>query len=295
MPVYNAGDFLADAIESILKQTHKNFEFIIVDDHSKDNSWQIIRQYKKMDKRIRAYRNPKNLGVSHTVNRAIQQSHGPYIARMDADDISYNNRLKKQYLYLKNNKDTVAIGTQCILIDGNNKIIGEKTFPTRHQDIYNYIFSFVPVQQPSLMINRNKLPKKFQFYVDGMNTAEEIELFFKLFKYGKVKNLKDYLLMYRIHDNNTSLKDLKKTFLLTLITRLKGIVVYNYKPSFLSLFITISQTMIVLIFPKQFTLWLYAKIRNIRYEVFINQKNENTQKVSIPNPAMRGGLRFIRS
>lgn len=295
MPVYNAGDFLVDSIESILRQTHKNFEFVIVDDHSKDESWKIIQKYKKLDKRIKAYRNTKNLGVSHTVNRAIKMSRGEYIARMDADDISYDNRLKKQYQYLKKNKDTVAIGTQCILIDKNNKIIGKKTFPTKAKDIYEYIFTFVPVQQPSMMINRNKLPKKFEFYIDGMNTAEEIELFFKLFKYGKVKNLKDYLLMYRLHDNNSSLKDLKKTFLLTLISRLKSIVVYKYKPSFANLVTTICQTVIVLLLPKEITLWIYAKIRNISPDVFTNQNNENTQKVSLPNPAMRSSLRFVRS
>lgn len=263
MPVYNAGDFLVDSIKSILNQTYKNFEFIIVNDDSTDNSFEIIKAFAKKDKRIKFLKNKTNLGVSKTVNKAILKAKGDYIARMDADDIAMKNRLSLQLNFLQKNKNTVALGGQCILIDKNNLIIGNKKFPTKFSDIYKYIFKFVPVQQPTLMIAKKRLPKNFEFYTDGMNTAEEIELYFKFFQFGKVENLKQNLLMYRIHDNNTSFKDLKKTFLLTLLSRIKAIVSYGYKPSIKDFIINLIQTFCVLILPKKVTLWLYAKIRKV--------------------------------
>ena len=161
MPVYNAGGFLVEAIKSILKQTYKNFEFIIVDDASTDDSWKILRKFRKKDKRIKTYRFQEKVGVSQTVKYAIEKAKGKFLARMDADDSSYPQRLEKELNYLLKNPETVAIGTQCRLIDKNGKTIGKKTFPTKFEDIYKYIFTFIPVQQPTLMINKTKLPKDF--------------------------------------------------------------------------------------------------------------------------------------
>ena len=189
MPVYNAGDFLVESIESILNQTYKEYEFIIVDDASTDSSWEMLKRYAKKDPRIKLLRNKTNEGVSITVKRAIKEAQGDFLARMDADDISMPDRIEKQVKYLQDNPDVVALGTQCETIDTEGAITGEKVFPTEFEKIHRYIFTFIPVQQPSLMIARNRLPRNFEFYHDGMNTAEEVELLFKLFQYGKVVNL----------------------------------------------------------------------------------------------------------
>src|SRR3989344_7971206 len=151
MPVYNAGDFLVEAVKSILNQTYKNFEFIIVDDASTDSSYSILKQYARKDKRIKLFNNTKNKGISISVKLAISKAKGEFIARMDADDISFPQRLEKQVEYLQKHLQTVAIGTQCLLIDKNGEIIGEKKFPQEFKDIYKYIYQFVPVQQPTLM------------------------------------------------------------------------------------------------------------------------------------------------
>lgn len=266
MPVYNAGTFLVEAIESILKQTYKNFEFIIVDDASTDDSWKILRKFRKKDKRIKTYRFQENVGVSQTVKYAIEKSKGKFLARMDADDIAHPQRLEKELNYLLKNPQTVAVGSQCYLINKKGKIIGKKTFPVKFEDIYKYIFTFIPVQQPTLMINRTKLPKDFEYYYDGMNTAEEVELLFKLFQYGKVENLKETLHYYRLHDKNTSLQNLKKTFLLTLLSRIKAIFKYDYKPTILGITSTLFQTFIVLLLPSKIILEIYWAIQNFKNE-----------------------------
>jgi glycosyltransferase involved in cell wall biosynthesis len=262
LPVYNAVEYLELALNSILTQTFRNFEFIIVDDHSTDGSFEILMEYAKKNKKIKLFRNTKNRGVSETVKKAIRQCRGEYIARMDADDVSLPTRLEKQLKYLEQNKDTVALGGQCLTIDSENRITGNKTFPNSFEEIYKYIFHFIPVQQPTLMIARNRLPKRFVYYVDGMNTAEEVELFFKLFNYGKVENLPDTLLLYRIHDKNTSMKNVKETFLLTLIARIKAIFKYNYKPTKRGILYTFLQSIIVLLLPQRFILSLYKFTRN---------------------------------
>lgn len=262
LPVYNAGNFLRDSIESLLNQTYKNTEIIIVDDHSTDNSYSILKEYAKKNKKIKLFRNKKNLGVSETVKRAINETQGDYLARMDADDISLPDRISLQVEYLEAHKRTVAIGGQCYTINAENQIIGRKTFPTEFKDIYKYIFRFIPVQQPTLMIAKKRLPDNFVYYVDGMNTAEEVELFFKLFTHGKVENLDEPVLLYRIHDNNTSFKNVKETFLLTLVARIKAIFRYGYKPTTAGVIYTVIQTLVVLLLPQNVILGIYRFYRN---------------------------------
>lgn len=265
MPVYNAGEFLVPAIKSIINQSYENFEFIIVDDGSTDTSWQIIQQYAKKHKKIRIFRNYKHRGVSNTLKRAISKIsiNTSYIARMDADDIAFSMRLEKQVNYLETHRKTVAIGGQYILINGNGNIIGRRRLPTDFESIYKYIYKFNPVLQTTLMIATNLLPPDFEYYIDGMNTAEEIVLMFKLFRYGKVENLPEELAMYRIHSRNTSLLDIRKTFLLTILARLKAVFLYNYKPQLSDIFITLTQALIVLLLPEYLTLFIYNKMRNI--------------------------------
>lgn len=263
MPVYNAGEFLREAIKSILSQTYRNFEFIIVEDASRDSSWKTIQEFSQKHKQIKTYRNYRNLGVSETVKKAISLAKGEFLCRMDADDVALPQRIEKQVNYLLNNSKAVAVGGQCLLIDKNGNILGEKTFPTSFSDIYKYIYKFIPVQQPTLIIAKNRLSKHFEYYRDGMDTAEEVELLFKLFQYGKVENLPDTVLMYRLHDKNTSLLNIRKTFLLTLLARIRGVFLYGYKPTLSGIAITLLQTCVALLLPGKLSLFLYKKLRKI--------------------------------
>lgn len=264
MPVFNAGMYLHQSIQSILNQTYTNFEFIIVNDASTDNTSEILESYAKEDKRITLINNTYNVGVSRSVECAMQAAKGDYIARMDADDISMPKRFEKQIAYMTEHHDVVALGTQCTTIDQDGHTIGEKTFPLSHDDIYRYIFKFIPVQQPSLMIARHRLPKHFDFYSNSFRTAEEVELIFRLFNYGKVENLPGKLLKYRIHSHNTSFKSVKKTFYNTLISRVRAMYAYNYKPTFDGIIATALQTLIILILPEPAIMFIYSNMRHIR-------------------------------
>ena len=262
MPVYNAGPYLVEAIESILNQSYQHFEFIIIDDASTDNSLQIIDKYARQYKNIRVIKNKKNLGVATATNKGIAIAKGDLIARMDADDITLPQRFEKQVAYLEKHPDVVAVGGQCLLINADSRIIGEKVFPQTFQELYYYSFRFIPFQQGSLMIARNRLPKNFVFYQNTMHTAEEVELIFKLFMYGTIANLPDMIHMYRLHTNNTSLRNLKKTFFLTLKSRIQAIFLYGYRPTFSGILINLAQAIIIALLPAKEIFALYQLIRN---------------------------------
>ena len=263
MPVYNAGDFLVQAIESILAQTYKNWELIAVDDRSSDDSYKILKAYAKKDKRIQVYRNKSRLNVAANASFALSKAKGEYSARMDADDISYPKRFEKQVCYLLKHKNVILVGSQCEIINKDNEVIGFKKFPRSFVKVKKMIFTSIPVQQPSIMINKNLLPKNFLWYDKEFSVAEEIELLFKLFQYGKVVNLSDTLLKYRIHGNNVSLKNPKHTFYLTLKARFKAIRKYSYRPTFSGLCITIIQTIAITALPMKAIFPVYRIYRGL--------------------------------
>ncbi len=264
MPVYNAGHFLAEAIESLQNQTHQNWELIAVDDHSTDNSWKILKEFAQNDSRIKISRTRKNRGVAYTANLALSKTKGEFIARMDADDISLPWRLEKQIQFLQKNSQVAAVGGQCELIDQNGMIIGEKHFPTDFQSIKAMIFASIPLQQPTLMVNRKLLPKDFNWYEDNFDVAEEVELLFKLFQYGQVCNLPEVVLQYRLHGQNLSLQNPKRTFFLTFKTRIKAIFQYHYQPTIKGLITTLGQLMVVSLLPNQLIFPLYSFLKGLK-------------------------------
>jgi glycosyltransferase involved in cell wall biosynthesis len=261
MPVYNPGDYLVDAIESILNQTYQNFEFIIVDDASTDDSWKIIKSYTKKDKRIRSYKNPLNLGVSLTSNFAISKVRGNYIARMDSDDVSAPTRLQKQVAFLNRHPKTVLVGGQCTIIDQFGHSIGSKNFPlSPHQVLMEMLFWAVPVQQGFMMVNRTLLPQNFIWYSASKTSAEEIDLFFNLSQYGDFANLPYNLYYYRQIPGSLSRANPKKTFRLTLQARLNAIK-NGHRPSVKAVLINLAQIIVVSIVPSSvmYDLWYFVR------------------------------------
>ncbi|MDD4353774.1 MAG: glycosyltransferase family A protein, partial [Candidatus Nanoarchaeia archaeon] len=124
MSAYNTERYIAEAIESILNQTFKDFEFIIIDDGSTDDSLKIIKRYVKKDRRIKLIHNKKNIGLTKSLNKGLKIAKGQYIARMDADDISLPQRFQIQYDFLEKNKDIFLIGTTAFLIDDKGDRLG---------------------------------------------------------------------------------------------------------------------------------------------------------------------------
>jgi glycosyltransferase involved in cell wall biosynthesis len=196
MPVYNCELYIKEAIDSILNQTFLDFELIIIDDCSTDSTLSIVKSYG--DPRINVVEKEQNTGYTNSLNSAILIAKGKYIARMDGDDISIPERLQKQYDFLERNYEVVICGT-AIQIIGSHKV---ERHPSNHEDLkIKLCFSSV-FHHPTVMIKRNVLNQNL--YNKEFEPAEDYELWTRLAFVGKMANLNDVLLNYRIHSNQTS-------------------------------------------------------------------------------------------
>ncbi len=128
MPTYNVEPYVAEAIESILNQTYSNLEFVIVDDCSTDKTFEICKQYAEKDSRIKLFRNEVNSKIEFSLNRALENSTGKYIVRMDGDDVSDRFRLEKMKNFLDTNTDIKLVGTSAITINSAGEEIGRTVF-----------------------------------------------------------------------------------------------------------------------------------------------------------------------
>ena len=156
MSVYNGDQFLAEAIESILHQSWRDFEFIIVDDASRDTTSQILEQYQKQDDRIHLLRNEVNSGLGCSLQKGVEAARGRFIARMDADDISLPDRFEKQLNYLINHSEIKILGSGLLLIDENGKVVTQMQFLSAGSLLkWNMLLgNGIIVSHPSVMMER---------------------------------------------------------------------------------------------------------------------------------------------
>lgn len=199
LPVHNNAYFLPECLDSLLTQSYEEIEIIAIDDFSRDDSYRVLKAFRQIDKRLRVYRNVKHYGQAMTLNRAIRRAKGQYVAFMDADDILYKDRLKKQLTFLENNPKVVAVGTQCTFISGQGKRLSKSAYPQDAQHIYNKPLHGISMQFETVMINKYQLPKDLLYF----NTKEEAllysDLFIKMLAYGELTNLSDTLQYHRKH------------------------------------------------------------------------------------------------
>ncbi len=202
IPCYNAEKYVEMAIRSIMNQTYTNLEILIIDDCSKDSTYEKLENLAKYDKRIILEKNEQNLKIVKTLNKLVLKANGKYIARMDADDISAPNRIEKQVNFLESNKDYGICGTNAWRIDCNNRMIGKSLLPTEDNEIKIVSDFFCVFYHPSVMI-RSELYKK-NLYREEYLYAEDMELWQRLLKVTKGKNLKEKLFYYRIISSSAS-------------------------------------------------------------------------------------------
>lgn len=268
MPVYNAGEFLVEAIESILGQTYKNFELIIVNDASTDNSLKIISSYKKRFlKKIKVIDLKKNLnrGGDVCANLGFAKTRGEFIARMDADDVAVATRLEKQVNFLLKHPKYALVGSNAFVINKEGEITGEKIVPSLHKDILKEFFVFNPLIHPTVMIRKSALPKEKELYEIKYDANNDYLTFFKLITSGlKFANLKQKLIFYRVHGKNDSLNFVKSRFLNSLRIRVKAIFEYGYKPTLKSVIKLLGQVVIVFFLPEKAILSIYLVVRGIK-------------------------------
>lgn len=201
MPAFNAAEFLDEAVCSILDQTFRDFEFIIVDDGSTDNTASILRKYAKADSRVRVFPQA-NEGMIPALNRGCRLARGRYIARMDADDISLPHRFEKQVHYLEINSEVGIVGTWITQIERTGSLRGD-WHPSALPKVLKWIHFFGGcVCHPAVMMRREVL-EAINFYRSDALHAEDIDLWLRASAITEFGNVPEVLFKYRIWDGST--------------------------------------------------------------------------------------------
>jgi glycosyltransferase involved in cell wall biosynthesis len=260
MPVYNAAPYLSDAIESIRKQTLRNWELLIVDDASTDSSAKIITAAARADKRIRVFRNRTNQGLVKSLNKLIPLTRGIFVARMDADDISLPKRLQKQVTFLRRHPDLVACGGQELIIDEKGVNIAYKYFPTEPELCYRMITNFMVIQPPLLMA-WGDLFRKLR-YENHIFKNDDISMHFKLLRHGGFGNVDDVIFKYRKRLDSITHRDPKRVFFLALAVRINAMRFHGYRPPVINALMLLAETVIVAILPNQVLISMFELIRH---------------------------------
>ncbi|MBA4321165.1 MAG: glycosyl transferase, partial [Flavobacterium sp.] len=219
MPAYNAEKYIAEAIESILNQTFKDFEFIIVDDCSTDKTWEIIQEYTKKDERIVALKNEKNLGIAGNRNKLIGMAKGKYIVWQDADDISFPERLNHQHCFMEENREVGICGGWLEFFDDSGKTSVRK-YKTDDANIRKTIFRFSPVAQPGAIIRKKVIDEVGQYDLN-YPPAEDLDMSFRIGKEYKFANLQEAVIKYRENKAGATFSKLKFIELKTISIRLR--------------------------------------------------------------------------
>jgi glycosyltransferase involved in cell wall biosynthesis len=202
MPVYNAGKYVRESIDSVLSQSLTDLELILVNDCSTDNSREVLESYR--DPRIRILHNERNLGIVGARNRGLAEARGTYVAILDSDDIAYPTRLEKQAAFLDSHPDFGLCGSDYDVIDSKGKFMVHITVPHSAIDNQTILKFNINLIHSSLMI-RSAITKARPYRV-GFDIIEDYELAYEVSKHWKVGNLPETTTAYRVHGNNISIE-----------------------------------------------------------------------------------------
>ncbi len=201
MPVYNAEKFLRESIDSILRQTFQDFEFIIINDGSTDSSQNIIDEYTLRDVRIIAIKQ-ENHGVVYTANKGISLARGEYIARMDADDVSFPDRLRQQVNILNQHPTTVLVCSNFEIFDDNGEYRYRELVPPENNEIQRALYLRNPIANGSTLIRKKSLVEAGLF--DEI-FAEDFHMWIKLSKLGHFESTGSMLYRWRMNPSGLTL------------------------------------------------------------------------------------------
>jgi glycosyltransferase involved in cell wall biosynthesis len=202
--VYNGQRFIAAAIESILKQTFTDFEFIVVDDGSTDKTVSILQKYASQDPRLKVVQIPHG-GIVDAANAGLQAARAPLIARADADDISMPERFAKQVQYMAEHPDVVCLGSRMWLMEPYGSIIDQSHHPLTHEEIDRELLrgSGWAMPQPVAMLRKEAITKIGGYRKEYL-WSEDLDLFLRIAEVGRLANLPDLLIKYRSHAGSTN-------------------------------------------------------------------------------------------
>ncbi|MCC5632355.1 glycosyltransferase [Nostoc sphaeroides CHAB 2801] len=200
MAVHNGECFLQETIDSILAQTFQDFEFLIINDGSRDRTKEIIQSYD--DSRIRLVDNEHNLGLTRSLNKGLELAKGEFIARQDADDISEPERLAKQVAFLETHSKVALVGTWYKEIDAEGKPITNGNLPCDYTQIRWHLLFYCPFVHSAVMLRKSKVLEKIGFYNEALCYSMDYEFWLRIARHLPVANLDEYLIKLRVNPHS---------------------------------------------------------------------------------------------
>lgn len=203
LPVKNGSPYIEAAIASILTQTFSDFELLIVDDSSRDDTIAIARRACAADPRVRILTNP-GTGLVDALNFAIGAARARFIARMDADDIALPQRLERQHSFIAAHPEVAVVGAQARFIDEQGALTSKATaLPQSHEAIARTLLRYCCLCHPTVLMRADAL-KRVGGYRAQVPAAEDLDLWLRIAEYGRLINLPEPLLLYRVHAGQVS-------------------------------------------------------------------------------------------
>ncbi len=207
LPVFNARDYVAEALDSLLRQSHEDFELIAVDDGSTDGSGTILDGYAARDLRVRVEHRPHQ-GLVATLNAGCKLASGRYIARLDADDVALPERFERQVSFLDRHPDVAALGTGITVVAADGRQLRTVSYPSGHSEIARRLAATTPLVHPTVMLRAQPL-RDAGGYRSAFTVAQDHDLWLRLAERHRLANLSDPLVEYRLHGNQLTVKHLK--------------------------------------------------------------------------------------
>jgi len=260
MPAYNSEKYISVAIDSILNQSFKDFEFIIIDDGSTDTTWEIIQEYAEKDVRIVPVRNEENLKTTKTLNKGVNLAKGKYLVRMDADDWSYPYRIQKQFEFMEQNPNVVVSGGSIEVCDENLNVKNKRKYPNSDVDIRKKIFRYNPFAHPSIIMRKDKVIE-VGMYDEKLPLTQDYDLYFRLGNAGKFANLDKILIKLRTHSQSSSMSKEKEQERIAIQTRFKANKEYGYEMTLIDKAYSVIQWLSIYIVPGKIKFWLFNLFR----------------------------------
>lgn len=210
MSVYNTEKHVGSAILSIIKQTFTDWELVVVDDGSSDNSVKILEEFASVDKRINLLKNNENKGLSYSLNYGISMAKSDLICRMDADDICNLNRLQLQYQYMVDHPDVDLLSGWYVEIDEFNNIIGAPHCPEELNNdsvkLKETLIKYNVLVHPATIFKKD-IFMKVKGYRTIFKGAVDYDLWLRMSEVGKIARTSDVVLFYRRHKDSVTIKN----------------------------------------------------------------------------------------
>ncbi len=233
LPVFKSEKYLESCLKSLSAQSYKNIEIVAVVDYLGDNCLKILRNYKKIEPRLRVYANVQRYGLASTLNKAVEKANGQFIAFMDPIGASHRTRVSKQVRFLRKNPKVAAVGAQT----SQTSQTGSSFYPLLHEEIYKNLISGSSMKFETVTLDKTRLPKDILKFKKGTPYPFlYVDVFMKIGLYKELANLGDALLRAReISRPKKQTLNLEKKFSFIKIL-FEGTTLYEYKPSLKSIF-----------------------------------------------------------